>query len=67
MRSDNASYFTDRDCAFRKKSKAAGSFTTSVEPYTQKRNQSEAAIRELQRKFKQLKARTNAPMLYGIT
>ena len=56
MRTDNVSYFTGRDCAFRKRPKAAGPSTTSVDPHTQKHNQSEAAICELQRKYKQIKA-----------
>jgi hypothetical protein len=43
------------------KSRAAGSHTISTEPHTQKHNLAEAGIRELKRKYKKLKRKTNSP------
>ena len=61
MRTDNATYFVGRNSDFSRKRRKSGTHLTSIEPHTQWHNLAEAAIRELERKYRQLKARTNSP------
>ena len=58
MRTDNATYFVGRNSDFSRKRRKSGTHLTSIEPHTQWHNLAEAAIRELERKYRQLKART---------
>jgi hypothetical protein len=61
MCTNNASVFVGENMEFRKKSRAAGSHTISIEPHTQKHNLAEAGICKLKWKYKKLKRRTNSP------
>lgn len=61
MRPDNAPVFVGKNCDFARKSKKTGTYLKPIEPHTQWHNLAEAAIRELERKYRQLKARTNSP------
>jgi len=58
---DNASYFVGKNSEFARKSRKTGTYLTTTEPHTQRHNLAEAAIRELERKYRQLKGRTNSP------
>jgi hypothetical protein len=61
MCSDGANVFVGESCEFRRKSRAAGSHTIATEPHTQRHNLAEAGVRELKRKYKKLKRKTNSP------